>query len=139
MILHTILTIVGFILIACVVYLGYLTLFNPGLVPWFGIASAVLAPSGFALIAFTLSSGDRLAIRRLPKVPESQKLIEKATTQEEKLKALQAERSDLIKSSNTRHKSERFLNNPLVGLVTSSFDRDRGKKRTCQYDPHIDL
>src|SRR5690606_18307120 len=90
------LTIGGIIFIASVVYLGYLTVSNPGLVPWFGIASAVLAPSGFALIGSALSSGDRLAIRRRSKVPEIQELIEKATTQEEKLKALQAERADLL-------------------------------------------
>lgn len=96
MILRALLVIIGVAVLAGVVYLGILTTSNHGLIPWFGIASAVLAPAGFAFIGLAFYSRDRLAIRRLEKVPEIRELIEKANSQEEKLRALQEERKELL-------------------------------------------
>lgn len=36
------------------------------------------------------------------------------------------------------HKDKERLNNPPVGLVTPDTDKDTGKKKEYQYDPHID-
>lgn len=96
MILRSLTVTIGLTILAGVVYLGFLTTSHHGLIPWFGIASAVLAPSGFALIGLAFYSRDRLAIRRLEKVPEIKGLIEKANSQEEKLRALQKERKELL-------------------------------------------
>ncbi|MBW8041791.1 MAG: site-specific DNA-methyltransferase [Planctomycetes bacterium] len=36
------------------------------------------------------------------------------------------------------HKDKQRLNNPPVGLVTPDTDKDTGKKKEYQYDPHLD-
>ncbi|MHC4559793.1 MAG: site-specific DNA-methyltransferase [Planctomycetota bacterium] len=36
------------------------------------------------------------------------------------------------------HKDKERLNNPPVGLVTPETDQDTGRKKTYQYDPHLD-
>ncbi len=36
------------------------------------------------------------------------------------------------------HKDKKRANNPPVGLVTPDTDPDRGKKKTYEYDPHLD-
>ena len=36
------------------------------------------------------------------------------------------------------HKDKKRANNPPVGLVTPETDPDAGKKKTYQYDPHLD-
>lgn len=94
--LRALLVIIGMAIIVGVIYLRFLTTSNQGLIPWFGIAAAVLAPAGFALIGLAFYSRDRVAIRGLEKVPEINDLIQKANSQEEKLKALQEERTELL-------------------------------------------
>ncbi len=36
------------------------------------------------------------------------------------------------------HKGKKRANNPPVGLVTPDTDPDHGKKKTYEYDPHLD-
>ncbi len=36
------------------------------------------------------------------------------------------------------HKDKTRANNPPVGLVTPDTDPDQGKKKTYEYDPHLD-
>ncbi len=36
------------------------------------------------------------------------------------------------------HKDKKRANNPPVGLVTPDTDPDHGKKKTYEYDPHLD-
>ena len=37
------------------------------------------------------------------------------------------------------HKGQKRPNNPPVGLVTPDTDPDHGKKKTYEYDPHLEL
>ena len=80
---------------AGVVYLGILSGRDNRFVVWFGIASAIVAPIGLTLFGYALSSGDRDLVQRLAKVPEIERLVEQAKTQEEKVCALEAERARL--------------------------------------------
>lgn len=95
MIKRILLILIGALLLAIVIYLGWLASTTSSLVIWFGVASAILAPAGFALIGFALKSGENELLIKLSKVPEIQQLIEKAQTQEEKIKALEGERAHL--------------------------------------------
>lgn len=75
--------------------LGILSVDNPVIVPWFGIASLLLGPSGFALIGFAFKSNDGVILKRLSKVPQIEKLLEEAKSQEQKVQALEEERKKL--------------------------------------------
>jgi Skp family chaperone for outer membrane proteins len=83
-------------LLAGVVYLGILSGRDNKYVVWFGIASAIVAPTGLTLFGYALASGERDLIQRLAKVPEIEKLISDAKTQEEKIALLEAERKRLV-------------------------------------------
>jgi len=63
---------VGIALLGAVIYLGWLASSNASLVIWFGVASAILAPAGFALIGFALRAGENELLTNLSKVPEIQ-------------------------------------------------------------------
>jgi len=103
----------GLGLIATVVWLGLKTSNNQSLVVWFGLASAILAPTGFAAIGYSLTASNREVLKRLSRVPEIERLITTAKTQEEKIGALERERERLLevvefearKESLTRRKS----------------------------------
>ncbi|NEQ86463.1 MAG: hypothetical protein F6K26_42295 [Moorea sp. SIO2I5] len=82
-------------LIGGTVYLGILSGQKSAFVPWFGIASATAAPIGLALLGSAISPSDSKVIQQLAKVPEIEKLILKAQTQEEKIQVLEAERQRL--------------------------------------------
>jgi Rad3-related DNA helicase len=88
----------GLLLIAPVVWLGLASTSAPVFVPWFGIASAILAPIGLAMIGMAFRSPNTDVLARLSKVPEIEKLISEAKTQEEKVRLLQEERSKLLET-----------------------------------------
>jgi len=83
-------------LLAGVVWLGILSGRDARYVVWFGIASAIAAPIGLALFGSAFASGDRNLVQRLSKVPEIERLISEAKTQEDRIKLLQAERARLV-------------------------------------------
>ncbi len=83
-------------LLAGVVYLGIPSGRDNRYVIWFGIASAIVAPIGLTLFGYALTSGNRDLIQRLSKVPEIERLISEAKTQEEKIALLEAERVRLV-------------------------------------------
>lgn len=82
-------------LITGTVYLGIQSGKDNRFVIWFGIASATAAPVGLNLFSYAISRSDRKIIQQLAKVPEIERLIEEAKTQEEKIQVLEAERSRL--------------------------------------------
>jgi hypothetical protein len=83
-------------LVAGTVYLGLQSGKDNRFVVWFGIASATAAPIGLALFGYAISRSDDEIIQRLSKVPEIERLIEQAKTQEEKIQVLEVERSRLV-------------------------------------------
>jgi hypothetical protein len=80
-----------------VIWLGYLTTNNqsPYFVAIFGIASAVVTPIGLAAIGYAFKSNDQEVIKHLAKVPEIEKLIAEANSQEEKIKLLEKQKQQL--------------------------------------------
>lgn len=99
--MKTVLRIVTFLLgsvaVGSVIWLGYQTAINqsPQLVAFFGIASAIAAPLGFILIGYAFQSNDQETIKRLAKVPEIERLINEAKSQEEKIRLLEQQKSQL--------------------------------------------
>jgi hypothetical protein len=61
-------------LIGGVVYLGILSGKNAMLVPWFGIAAALVAPVGLSLLTYVFSASDAELVRELSKVPKIEEL-----------------------------------------------------------------
>jgi hypothetical protein len=82
-------------LVGGTIYLGIQSGKDNRFVVWFGIASATAAPVGLALFGYAISRSDNEIIQRLSKVPEIERLIEQAKTQEEKIQVLETERSRL--------------------------------------------
>jgi hypothetical protein len=82
-------------LLAGVVHLGILSGTNTKFVVWFGIASAIAAPIGLSLLTFAFARSDADLIQRLAKVPEIERLVTEAKTQEDKLRVLEAEQARL--------------------------------------------
>jgi hypothetical protein len=79
-----------------VVWLGIASGTNPKFVVWFGIASAIAAPVGLTLFGAAFTRSDRDLIQRLAKVPEVERLIAAAKTEEERLRLLQAEQAKVV-------------------------------------------
>lgn len=92
-----ILFLLGVAIIGAVIWLGFLTANNqsPKLVAIFGIASAVIAPIGLTLIGYIFTANDQDVINRLAKVPEIEKLITEASSQEEKIRLLEKQKQQL--------------------------------------------
>lgn len=86
----------GLGLIAVVVYLGLTARNDQSFVIWFGLAAAILTPIGLAAIGYALSAANRQVLERLSKVPEIDRLISEANSQEEKIRLLEQERSRLV-------------------------------------------
>lgn len=82
-------------LIGGTIFLGIQSGKDNRFVVWFGISSAVAAPLGLALFASAVNRPDSEIISGLAKVPEIEKLINQAKTQEEKIKLLEEERMNL--------------------------------------------
>lgn len=83
-------------LIGGTIFLGIKSGQDSRFVVWFGISSAVAAPLGLALLASLFNRSDSEVISRLAKVPEIEKLINEARTQEEKIQLLEEERMNLV-------------------------------------------
>src|SRR5215210_2747906 len=88
----------GAILLAGVVWLGLKSTSDTTFVVWFGLASAILAPTGIAMIGYAITGGQREVLQRLSKVPEIDKLISEAKTQEERIQLLEEERSRVLEA-----------------------------------------
>jgi hypothetical protein len=88
--------VLGFWLIATVFWLGLKTKNDQSLVIWFGLASAILAPVGFAAIGYSLTANNRRVLERLSKIPEIEELITTAKTEEGKIESLERERARLL-------------------------------------------
>jgi hypothetical protein len=71
-------------LITGTVYLGIQSGKDNRFVIWFGLSSAIAAPVGIGLFSYAISSSDREIIQQLAKVPEIERLIQQAKTQEDK-------------------------------------------------------
>ncbi len=78
-----------------VIYLGIKTTEDTSLVVWFGLASAIIAPIGLAMIGYGFRTDELKLFQELSKVPEIGNLIEKAKTQEEQIALLEQERKRL--------------------------------------------
>jgi hypothetical protein len=86
---------VGFALIALVVWLGIRTGSDTSLVPWFGIAAALLAPLGLSFIGYALTSREKAALAQLTTIPEINRLIAQAKSEEERIRLLQEQQRQL--------------------------------------------
>ena len=81
--------------LASVVWLGIKTADHTSYVVWFGLASAIIAPIGLTLLTLAFTLGKNDALKRLSAVPDIQKLIEKANTEQERIRVLQEQRNQL--------------------------------------------
>ena len=95
MLYRILLIIFGLLSFFIVIFLGIEASSKSNYVIWFGLASALLAPAGFTLITLAFRNNNDKLLQQLSKVPEIKVLIEKAQTQEEKIKALELERASL--------------------------------------------
>lgn len=85
----------GVILIFLVVFLGIKSTENNTFVVLFGLACALIAPVGISCITSVFNVGNKETLKKLLKVPQIDELIQKAETQEEKIKLLEDERKQL--------------------------------------------
>ena len=74
--------IVGIFFIGATILLGIQSGKDSRFVVWFGLASAIAAPLGLAQIASIFNRWDSEIITRLAKVPEIERLVNEARTQE---------------------------------------------------------
>lgn len=88
--------VLALMLLAAVVYLGIRSGQDNKFVVWFGIASAIVAPIGLTLFGYVFARSEGELIQRLSKVPEIERLIAEAKTQEEKVRVLAAEELRLV-------------------------------------------
>lgn len=102
----------GIVTLGAVIWLGYLTANNstPQIVAVFGIASAIGAPIGFALIGYAFTSSEQEIIHRLAKVPEIEKLITEANSQEEKIWLLEKQKQQLAEIIQFEAKRQTLVN-----------------------------
>lgn len=82
-------------LILSVVFLGIKSAENNVFVVPFGLACALIAPIGISCISSVFNIGNNDTLKKLLKVPQIDELIQKAETQEEKIKLLEDERKQL--------------------------------------------
>lgn len=89
------LLIIGIALIVSVVFLGIKSAENNTFVVPFGLACALIAPVGISCITSVYNIGNNETLKKLLKVSQIDELIQKAETQEEKIKLLEDERKQL--------------------------------------------
>lgn len=90
-----ILLLIGVVLVIIVVFLGIKSANNNIFVVPFGLACALVAPVGISCITGVFNVGNNETLKKLLKVPQIDELIQKAETQEEKIKLLEEERRQL--------------------------------------------
>jgi hypothetical protein len=120
-------------LITGTVYLGISSGKDNRFIVWFGIASATAtaAPVGLALFSYAISRSNGEIIQQLAKVPEIEKLISQAKTQEEKIQVLEKERSrlaEIIKIESRRQSALDRINSlehDAVRILTELENLDR--------------
>lgn len=89
------LLLIGIGLIVSVIFLGIKSAENNAFVAPFGLACALIAPVGISCITSVFNVGSNETLKKLLKVPQIDELIQKAETQEEKIKLLEDERKQL--------------------------------------------
>jgi hypothetical protein len=97
--------ITGILLIGAIIFLGIQSGKDSRFVVWFGLASAIAAPLGLAQFASIFNRWDSELITRLAKVPEIERLVNEARTQEEKIQLLEEERlrlADIVRFESRR-------------------------------------
>ncbi|MDB4948421.1 MAG: hypothetical protein JWM27_1070 [Gemmatimonadetes bacterium] len=82
-------------ILAGVIQLGIRSGKNPNYVVWFGIASAIAAPLGLALLGSAFSRNNGI-IERLSKVPEIERMISEAESREERIRLLEQQHERLV-------------------------------------------
>ena len=105
MLKRLLLVLLGISILALIVFLGFESADDTKFVVWFGLASAIGAPAGIAAIGAAFKPAQNELLERLAKVPEIERLIDEAKSQEEKVRALEIERqqlSDLVKFESLR-------------------------------------
>jgi len=95
MIKRGILIVFAMTLLACVVWLGFLASSDSRYVVWFGISAAILAPFAFVVFGQAFKAIDRNLLAQLSKVPQIRELMEKAESEEERIRILELERQKL--------------------------------------------
>ncbi len=90
-----VLLLIGVVLVTIVVFLGIKSASNNIFVVPFGLACALVAPVGISCITSVFNVGNNETLKKLLKVPQIDELIQKAETQEEKIKLLEEERRQL--------------------------------------------
>lgn len=89
------LVLIGLLLIALVTFLGLKSLSKPSFVVWFGLAAAFAAPVSLIAIGSAFNPSQNETIKQLAKVPQVEELIQKAKSEEEKVRLLKKEREQL--------------------------------------------
>lgn len=86
---NIILFLLGLILIAGMVILGYYTTSNSSFVVWFGLIIAVISPIAFELLLLPFKYKDKKVITDLSKIPQIEALLNEAKNNESKVKLLE--------------------------------------------------
>lgn len=73
-------------LLSCVIVLGFNASRDSRYVIWFGLAAAILAPLALMVFGQALKSNDRALLAQLTKVPQVRELMEKAKSEEERIR-----------------------------------------------------
>lgn len=100
---------VGLALLAFLVWLGIQATADQRLVVWFGFACAIVAPMALGALGIAIRTSDRRILHELARVPEIERLIAEAKTQEEKIKLLEKERENLLATVQLQARRETLL------------------------------
>jgi hypothetical protein len=108
-VLRVLAAVLGLALLAAVVFLGLHVNDGPFYVIWFGLASALVAPVALTALGTAFKRSDQRVLERLSKVPEIERLISEARTQEERIRLLDRERADLVRTIQQEARREALL------------------------------
>lgn len=120
--------VVALALLAGVLYLGVLsTDGNAKTVAWFGLAAAFVVPIAFSLIGLAFSGSKPDVFSRLERVPEIERLVAEAKTQEEKVRVLKEQEANLIATIETESRRQALRDRKAglqreAGRILAEFD-----------------